>query len=381
MAHPSHRDPALPRLVAVLPTRVRRSYRGGLLLDRLEGLARAADSDRPESWIASTIEAANPGLPLQVAEGLTRVRLTGGAEETTLAAFIARAPAFFLGARHVDTLGTQLGFLAKLLDSSMRLPVQAHPTSAFAREHLGAPFGKLEVYYVLAVRDGFEGYIRLGFQRSPERDRWKRIIEEQDIAAMDACFDRIPVKRGDLWIVRGGLPHAIGGGVLMVEVMEPSDLVVRCEFEREGVIVPPGGRFMDRSLDFCLDVFDYAEYPVAEVRRQFCLTPTRRASEPGWVVDRLVGGDRTSCFEICRIQADRPGVWANDGRCVLAIQTRGSGVVAVGDEQVALKFGDSCFVAAVSDGLTFSPDTAGGEILLCQPAAARLARRRGEVAG
>jgi len=66
---------------------------------------------------------------------------------------------------------------------------------------------------------------------------------------------------------------------------------------------------------------------------------------------------------------------------VLAIQTRGSGVVAVGDEQVALKFGDSCFVAAVSDGLTFSPDTAGGEILLCQPAAARLARRRGEVAG
>jgi mannose-6-phosphate isomerase len=356
------------KLVAVLPTRVRRNYRGGMLLDRLEGSAGPIDSDRPESWIASTIEAANPGLPPKAAEGLTRIKLADDTE-TILAALVASAPAFYLGARHVETLGTQLGFLAKLLDSATRLPVQVHPTSAFARELLGAPFGKLEVYYVLAVRDGVEGYIRLGFQRSPGRDRWKRIIEEQEIAAMDSCFDRIPVKPGETWIVPGGLPHAIGGGVLMVEVMEPSDLVVRCEFEREGVVVPPAGRFMGRGLDFCLGIFDYGEYPPAEIRRRSCLTPTRLLREPGWAVDRLVGSERTSCFEICRIQADRRGGFANDGRCALAIVTRGSGIVAVGDEQVALNFGDSCFIAAAGDGLNFSPSALGAELLLCRPAA------------
>jgi mannose-6-phosphate isomerase len=369
MANLSHRDPALSRLVAVLPTRVRRNYRGGMLLDRLEGSTAPVDSDRPESWIASTIEASNPGLPPLNAEGLTRVRLAVGAAEMTLAALVARAPAFYLGERHVETRGTQLGFLAKLLDSSMRLHVQAHPTSVFARERLGAPFGKLEVYHVLAVRGGVEGFIRLGFQRSPGRDRWKRIIEEQDIAAMDACFDPIPVKPGETWMVPGGLPHAIGGGVLMVEVMEPSDLVVRCEFEREGVIVPSGGRFIGRGLDFCLDVFDYAEYSSAEIRRRFCLESTHLVDEPGWVVDCLVGSERTGCFEICRIQADRTGGWANGGRCALAIATSGSGVVVAGDEQLALAFGGSCFVAAANSGLTFSPGTSGGEILLCQPAA------------
>ena len=46
---------------------------------------------------------------------------------------------------------------------------------------------------------------------------------------------------GDVWIVPGGLPHAIGAGVLMVEVMEPSDWVVRCEFEREGERCTMGG--------------------------------------------------------------------------------------------------------------------------------------------
>jgi mannose-6-phosphate isomerase len=299
---------------------------------------------------------------------LTRIRLADGTG-TTLASLIAGAPAFYLGDRHVEALGTQLGFLAKLLDSSMRLHVQAHPTSAFAREHLEAPFGKLEVYYVLAVRDGVEGCIRLGFQHSPGRERWKRIIEEQDIAAMDACFERIPVKPGDVWIVQGGMPHAIGEGVLMVEVMEPSDLVVRCEFEREGVVVPPEGRFMGRGLDFCLNVFDYGEYPPEEIRRRSCLPPTRILDGPGWAVDRLVGSDRTSCFEIQRIQADRPGTWSNDGRCALVIQTRGSGVVAVGDEQVALEFGGSCFVAAESERLAFTPDSSGGEIILCRPAA------------
>ena len=30
----------------------------------------------------------------------------------------------------------------------------------------------------------------------------------------------------------------------MLEIMEPSDLVVRCEFEREGIVVPEDGRFM-----------------------------------------------------------------------------------------------------------------------------------------
>jgi hypothetical protein len=41
--------------------------------------------------------------------------------------------------------------------------------------------------------------------------------------------------------------------------------------------------------------------------------------------------------------------------------------VAVGDEQVALNFGDSCFIAAAGEGLVFSPGVPGAELLLCRP--------------
>ena len=359
-----------PLLIPVQPTRVRRNYRGGLQLDRLEGILSPADSHRPESWIGSTTPARNPGLTPEPNEGLTRIGPTGAAPET-LAALLTAEPHFYLGEAHAAQLGPQLGFLAKLLDSAMRLHVQAHPTADFARTRLNSPFGKLEVYYVLAVRPGVAGQIWLGFQRPPEREEWRRIIESQDIAAMAACFDRIEVHPGEVWIVPGGLPHAIGAGVLMVEVMEPSDWVVRCEFEREGAVVPPDARFMGRNLDFCLDVFDYTRRSVSDVRAQCRLSPVPLSDGPGWSLEQLVGADRTRCFEIQRVRARRACTLPGTGRGTLVIQTRGSGTVLAGPEAAPLASGGVCFVAAAATELTLAPSegTTDTEWILCRPAA------------
>ena len=141
--------------------------------------------------------------------------------------------------------------------SSMRLHLQAHPTREFARQHLGQSWGKLEAYVILSTRPGCEPFIRLGFQHPPTPEEWQRIVIEQDIAAMDACFEPVPVRPGQVWFVPGGLPHAIGGGLTVLEIMEPSDLVVRCEFEREGIVVPPSARFMGREPADALRIFDF----------------------------------------------------------------------------------------------------------------------------
>ncbi len=359
--------PGCPPLLPVLPTRVRRNYRGGLLLDQLAHVATPADSDRPESWLASTVTATNPGLEPVPGEGLTQVMAEPGGAATTLASMIDRRPEFYLGAAHLARHGRNLGFLAKLLDSAMRLHVQVHPTAAFAREHLGSPYGKLEVYYVLAVREGCEGYIRLGFQRAPSRAEWARIVLEQDIAAMDACFDRLPVRAGEVWLVPGGMPHAIGEGVLMVEVMEPSDLVVRCEFEREGVVVPPAGRFMGRDPEFCFGIFDYASYAPAEVRRRSRLEPRPLAAGACWSRDLLVGPDHTACFEIQRIHGFGPAPLPAGGRATLVVQTAGSASLACGAHNVALRFGEACFVAAEAGPVFCHLHSPSSEVLLCRP--------------
>ncbi len=110
------------------PNRVRRNYRGGAMLDALAGVDNPVDGDRPEDWLASTTEARNPGLQEIPGEGLAHITDSDGRQYTVKEMF-EKYPEHFLGKKHLDKLGTNLGFLAKFLDSSMRLHVQAHPTA------------------------------------------------------------------------------------------------------------------------------------------------------------------------------------------------------------------------------------------------------------
>lgn len=344
--------------------RVRRGYRGGALLEARAGRP-PCDGDRPEDWIASSVTAVNPGLPPETGEGLTPLIADG--EETALAALLAAHPVELLGRDHLAHHGSSLGFLAKLLDAAMRLHIQAHPTRDFARSRLGAPYGKLEAYVILAVRPGGDGWIHLGFQRSPGREAWRAIVAEQRTEAMAACFERIAVAPGEVWLVPGGWPHAIGPGVLMLEVMEPSDLVVRCEFEREGIVVPPAARFMGRDLDFCLDVFDYTARSAAEVRAA-CRLAT--APVPDALAGRttLIGSAHTSCFAVDRLTIPRGGttVLPRNGRIAIALVESGSATLVHDGGSLALRRLDAaCVPAATGDLRITAPE--GVALLLIRP--------------
>ena len=168
-----------------------------------------ADGPFPEDWIGSTVRAINPDRS-QPNEGLARVVLNG--REALLADLVSSDPEYFLGLEHVARFGVNPMLLVKYLDAAVRLPFQVHPTVDFSRRRLNAESGKTEAYYILNTRpEVAEPFIYLGFQRPPRREELRRMIVDQDIPAMESCFDRIPVKPGDIFVVTGGLPHAIGG--------------------------------------------------------------------------------------------------------------------------------------------------------------------------
>jgi mannose-6-phosphate isomerase len=305
----------------------------------------------------------NPGLDAMPDEGLAYVETQAG-EKFELQELFKTAPDYYFGSRHVKLFGPQLGFLAKLLDSSMRLHVQAHPTAAFARKHLHSPWGKLETYVVLALRDEKNSHIRLGFQRPPSPQEWRRIVLEQDIAAMDACFDPIAIHVGDVWLVPGGLPHAIGAGVLMLEVMEPSDLVVRCEFEREGVVVPPEARFMQSPVDLAMQIFDYTPLAVSQVEAAYRITPQRITPS----TELLIGPAQTDCFSVTRLTVEDRMSLLPPGHLRLGIVSGGQGTLTVDRRTLSLKRGVRFLLAAAAGEGELTKS--GGEplqILFCSP--------------
>jgi len=317
-------------ILTFLPERVWRSYPGGATLDRMEGKPEPKDDHWPEDWVGSTTEAINP-VERPPGEGLSRV---GGREQPRFRDLLAADPERYLGKRHVQAYGAEFPVLVKLLDSAIRLHFQAHPTAAFARTHQLGPSGKAEAYHILDIRgDVSDPYIYLGFQRPPTRADFKRMIEEQDMEAIEACFDRIHVKRGETYFIPGGRPHAIGPGILMVEVMEPSDLAVRFEFERGGYVLPESARFMQQDLDFCLDVFDYDPLPVDEVVRRFRCPPEERRSWPGGGHQfSLIEHDRNPRFTLRQSVFSEKADWSG-GEAFIGIVTSGSGIIDDGHER------------------------------------------------
>jgi mannose-6-phosphate isomerase len=199
-------------LARVRPTRVYRFYRGGALIDGLRGQPER-DGDHPEDWIASVVEANNPGR-FEPEAGLTRLE-TGA----LLRDAIHARPAHW---------GTP-NVLVKLLDPVERLPVHAHPDREFARAHLGSDYGKTEAWLVVATR-GDTSDVWLGLREDIEPERYRRWIEEQDTDALLSSLHHLVVRPGDVVFVPAGVPHAIGGGALIVELQEPTDYSILCEW-------------------------------------------------------------------------------------------------------------------------------------------------------
>ena len=99
----------------------------------VQGFAARGDDHFPEDWLASTVRARNAEHGQGPDEGLTRVQLSGNSG--LLLELLRQEPGFWLGDGH-SWNGNNLGALWKLLDSSVRLQIQAHPSAAFARAHL-----------------------------------------------------------------------------------------------------------------------------------------------------------------------------------------------------------------------------------------------------
>lgn len=349
----------------ILPNRVWRSYGGGKLLDTLAGSATPADSHFPEDWIFSTTKAVNPGRE-HIAEGVSQL-LGPDDREVFLTDLVAKDPDYFLGGDFVRKYGARGMFLVKYLDAAIRLHFQVHPTIEFSKKFLGAASGKTEAYHILSVRpDQNDPYILVGFQRPPPPAELKRMIETQDLEAIAACFDKIPVKVGDTFIIPGGRPHAIGEGVLMVEVMEPTDFVVRFEFEKYGYVLPESARFMNRGIDFGLTVFDLSPLPLEKFYDENRSRPERvEQYNAESHREKLIWEKHTRCFSITRSRI-LGNVNRRESSHAVFIVLSGEGEFVVSGKKFAAKAMDRFFLpAGLGEYEIYSPK--GLVLLECFP--------------
>jgi mannose-6-phosphate isomerase len=241
--------------IPLAPNRVRLFYQGGAMIDELRGSGNGNDGDYPEDWVASVTAFGGDRDPT---EGLSRVRVDGW--EGYLRDLLRDHASEIVGRDMVRRWGATTGLLVKLLDTSIRLPVHSHPTREFARRALGSPFGKTEAWIIVATRrvGVDEPYVHVAFREEIARERLLEWTERQDVAAILGATHRFAVRAGDVVMIPAAMPHAIGPGVFMVEVQEPTNFSIL--IEHAGFPIPPDAAHLGLGWGVAIDAVDRRGY-------------------------------------------------------------------------------------------------------------------------
>jgi len=111
--------------------------------------------------------------------------------------------------------------LIKLIDARENLSVQVHPDNKYALEHEGE-YGKTEMWYIVECEP--DSSIIYGLKEKISKKEFRKTIEDNTI--MDKV-NIIPVKKGDVFLIKSGTLHAIGKGILIAEIQQNSNTTYR----------------------------------------------------------------------------------------------------------------------------------------------------------
>ncbi len=126
-----------------------------------------------------------------------------------------------VGEKNYEKYGLGFPLLIKFIDAQDNLSVQVHPDDDFAQEHYGQN-GKTEMWHVIQADEGAGLYV--GFNQKITAQQYMDAVEN---GTLEDYLKFYPVSAGDTFMIPAGTVHAIGKGVLLAEIQQPSDITFR----------------------------------------------------------------------------------------------------------------------------------------------------------
>ena len=216
----------------MLPIRMYPAYRHGDMTPwGGDGLRRVFGKPIPDERTGEALEiSAIPGLESQDEQGERLHKL------------IARYGRRLMGESQKFPL------LLKLISAKDKLSVQVHPDDAYSLEN-ESKLGKSEAWVILQTEEGAQ--ILYGMQPGVTVGALKAALDAgEDIEPM---MKSVPAKAGDVFYIPSGMVHAIGGGIVLYEIQQSSDVTYRLwDFQRKN----DKGELRELHLRQALDVLN-----------------------------------------------------------------------------------------------------------------------------
>lgn len=145
-----------------------------------------------------------------------------------------------------DLLERPLPLLIKLIDAQEILSLQVHPDDQAAIEIGRGAQPKAEAWHILWTEPG--SYVYYGAKPDVSTQRLLEACCTGDTAEVEQVLNRFEVAVGDTIFVPAGTVHAIGPGVVLYEVQQPSDTTYRLfDWGRVGLDGKPRAIHLDEA--------------------------------------------------------------------------------------------------------------------------------------
>lgn len=169
-----------------------------------------------ESWELSSLEGDEPEV------------LEGRLEENEISELIEVFMGELVGDSVYEKFGIGLPIIIKLIDTEHSTSIQVCPDDQLAKERYGS-MGATKMWYVIDAKPS--SFIGLGFKTDITQHDYLAALEQ---GTVDDTINVVEVFKGDSFMIPAGTPHYIGGGVVLAEVQQASDIAFRIyDWERD----------------------------------------------------------------------------------------------------------------------------------------------------
>jgi mannose-6-phosphate isomerase len=120
-----------------------------------------------------------------------------------------------------EKFGNTFPLLIKFIEAGEDLSIQVHPGDAMAKERHN-DYGKTEMWYILQSEK--DSKIYTGFREGVTREMYEKSLVNRTLSELIYFESAEP---GDTFFTPAGRIHAIGKGIVLVEIQQTSDLTYR----------------------------------------------------------------------------------------------------------------------------------------------------------
>jgi len=258
-----------------------------------------------------------------------------GAEEIPLTHLLNYAPEEILGKNFAE-YGGKMPVLVKFIDSQKDLSVQVHPDDTTAKKLGETEPGKNEAWLILKAEP--RSVLYLGFRKKFGN---AKLITAEHLSKIEAA-------PGDVFNIPAGTVHAIGKGILLLEIEQTSDLTYRIwDWNR----IPARPLHLKKAQATIAKKLSRAE--------TFKARPLKISSYETKLIS-------TPFFRLNRLTLNNPKKIPTDGNFQILVCLKGRAEIHSGRKKELLKQGESILVPASIHSYEIKP-AGSAEILKAQP--------------